>query len=168
MRLGLAVAVIRTPAIVIGVGSPHRRDDSVGLAVVGLLRDWELPGVTYAESDRGTLCLIELWQDAQTAVVVEGVRPPHGEPGRIHRLSAHHPAAAAPGSARAHGAHLGDAVALARALDRLPPRLLLYAVEIGDTRPGPGLSPEVADAAVTVADEIAGLLRTGVLARSGR
>lgn len=156
-----------TPAIVIGVGDECRRDDGVGAVVVELLRGRHLPDVACAESERGTLCLIELWQDADTAIVVEGVRPPLCRPGRIHRLSAQHPSASGRGNGRSHGAHLGDAVALARALDRLPRRLLLYAVEVADTGRGFGLSPEVARAAVIISDEIAELLGAAALAPDG-
>ena len=61
---------------------------------------------------------------------------------------------------RQHGIALGDAVALARALDQLPQRLLLYAVEVVNTDFGIGLSAEVAPVVRIVADEIADLLGT--------
>jgi hydrogenase maturation protease len=54
--------------------------------------------------------------------------------------------------------HLGDVVELARALDRLPERLLIFAVEVTDTGYGLGLSAAVAGATANVANEIARLL----------
>jgi hydrogenase maturation protease len=144
--------------IVIGVGNEYRRDDGVGPGVLALLRRRDLPGVVYAECDGEPITLIELWQDAELAVVVDAVRTPAAHPGRVHRLSARHPAAAGAASASSHGVDLGDAVALARALDRLPRHLLLYAVEVTDTGFGVGLSDAVADAARRVADEIADML----------
>jgi hydrogenase maturation protease len=156
--------------MVIGIGNIYRRDDALGPTVVELLRARGLAGVTYAESDGEPIQLIELWQDASFAVVIDAVRaasarpgaasPRPGaaspRPGRVHRLSALHPSAGA--SASSHGVDLGDAIALARALDRLPPRLLVYAVEVAETGFGVGLSPEVAAAAHEVAEEIADLL----------
>jgi hydrogenase maturation protease len=152
--------------IVIGVGNEYRRDDGLGPEVVALLRDRDLPGVTYAECDGEPVTLIELWQDADVAVVVDAVRAPDARPGRVHRLSARHPAASATGAASSHGVDLGDAVALARALGRLPRHLLLYAVEVSDTGFGMGLSAPVAAAAQRVADEIGDLLGSDVA--SGR
>jgi hydrogenase maturation protease len=148
-----------TRVTVIGVGNEFRRDDAVGLAVVASLRRRELDGVECAESDGEPVGLIELWQDADTAVVVDGVRTAQPRPGRVHRLSADHPSAAPAGASSSHGVDLGEAVALARTLGLMPRRLLLYAIEIADTGFGVGLSPQVASAAHDVADEIAELLR---------
>jgi hydrogenase maturation protease len=61
-------------------------------------------------------------------------------------------------AASSHGVSLGEAVDLARALDRMPERLLLLAVEAEDVGFGLGLSQPVADAVVSVADEIADLV----------
>jgi hydrogenase maturation protease len=94
-----------------------------------------------------------MWQDAELAIVVDAVlgSPPH--PGRIHRL-----ALGRTGSERAassHGMDLGEAVELARQLGRLPKRMVLFAVEVADVRPGVGLSAEVAAGAERLAEEIA-------------
>jgi hydrogenase maturation protease len=145
--------------VVIGVGNPYRRDDGLGPAVVSLLRDRGLPGIEVAESDGEPSRLIELWTGASLAVVVDAIltRPAH--PGRVHRLSAYHPVVSAGATAASsHGVSLGEAVDLARALDRMPERLLLLAVEAEDVGFGLGLSQPVADAVVSVADEIADLV----------
>lgn len=153
------------PMIVISVGNEYRRDDGLGPAVLGLLRAMELPAVAFAECDGEPIGLIEAWQDAEFAVVVDAVRAPDARPGSVHRLSAQHPSAAGSGTASSHGVDLGDAVALARALDRLPRHLLLYAVEVADTGFGIGLTAEVAAAARTVALEIAELLTADTASR---
>jgi hydrogenase maturation protease len=145
--------------VVIGVGNPYRRDDGLGPAVVSLLRDRGLGQIEVAESDGEPSRLIELWTGASLAVVVDAIltRPAH--PGRVHRLSAYHPAVTAGATAASsHGVSLGEAVDLARALDRMPERLLLLAVEAEDVGFGVGLSQPVADAVVAVADEIAELV----------
>jgi len=51
-----------------------------------------------------------------------------------------------------HGFGLDDAVGLGRALDRMPGRLIVHAVEAGDLSQGTGLSPAVA----AVIDTLAG------------
>jgi hydrogenase maturation protease len=149
-------------AIVIGVGNPYRRDDGFGPAVLSLLRDEHLSGVDLVECDGEPGRLIDLWDGAPLAVVVDAVRAEPTRPGRLHRLSAHHPAVTRPAGASSHGAGLGEAVDLARALDRMPERLLLFAVEADDVGFGLGLTPAVADAAREVAAEIAELVGAGV------
>ncbi|MFF4650767.1 hydrogenase maturation protease [Streptomyces sp. NPDC001380] len=70
------------------------------------------------------------------------------------------------GQASSHGLGLGEAVELARALDRLPGRLVVYAVEGRDTSCGTGLSEPVAEAVGPLADRIAAEV-AGHLARTG-
>lgn len=149
--------------VVIGIGNPYRRDDGFGPVVISLLRERGLPGVILAECEGDLGSLIELWGGASLAVVVDAVRTRLSRPGRVHRLSAYHPAAAAtPAAASSHGLGLGEAVSLARALDRMPARLLLFAVEAGDVDYGVGLTPAVSAAADQVAAEIAELVQVGV------
>jgi hydrogenase maturation protease len=143
--------------VVIGVGNPFRRDDGVGPAVVDLLRD-RRTGVRLVACDGEPTALIDAWTGADRAVVVDAVRVVAGEVGRIHRFSAEHPGATRTGVTAPHAADLGDAVALARVLDRMPTELLIFGVEVDDVRFGPGLSPAVASAARRLADEIAALL----------
>ena len=71
------------------------------------------------------------------------------EPGTIHRLDAlteRLPAELSRGSTHAFG--LAEAVELARALERLPGRLLVFGIEGKRFDAGAGLSPEVEQAAV--------------------
>src|SRR3954452_21613746 len=128
--------------VLIGVGNPFRRDDGVGPAVVELLRE-RLTGVRIVTCDGETTALIDAWTGVDRAVVVDAVRVTAGHPGRIHRFSADHPTATRAGVSTPHAADLGDAVSLARALDRMPRSLLIFGVEVGDVGFGPGLSPVV-------------------------
>jgi len=99
---------------------------------------------------------MELWDGADLAILVDAilvdaVRTGPARPGRIHRLSV--PAAGC-GAASTHGPGLGEAVELARVLDRLPARLVLYAVEVTDVGHGRGLSLPVAAASRRLAERI--------------
>lgn len=147
-----------TPAsgrvVVIGVGNPFRRDDGVGPAVVHRLRRRHLPGVALVESDGEPTQLLDLWADVDLAIVVDAVRLAQPVPGRIHRRSLRHPSTPRMTFANSHSIDLGEAVALAAALDRLPPALRLYAVEAADTSVGVGLSPAVAVAATELVEEL--------------
>jgi len=138
--------------VVIGVGNAYRRDDGAGLALAGrLVRS---PGVEVVRCEDEPTRLLEAWAGADLALVVDAVSS-GAEPGTVHRLDASCrplPAAVFRGSTHALG--LGEAIELARALGRLPGRLLVYGVEGADFGTGEGLSPAVTAALGPLADEL--------------
>ena len=82
------------------------------------------------------------------------------EPGTIHRVDAHaQPIAKKFFRFSTHAFGLAEAVELARALGRLPPRLIVYGVEGTTFEAGIGLSPEVAAAVQEVVERVLGELR---------
>ena len=98
--------------------------------------------------------LIEEWTGADGVIVVDAVSS--GAPaGTIHRLdplSAPIPAALSQGSTHAFG--LAETIELARALDRLPDRLLVYGIEGERFEAGDELSPPVSAAVDAVREEL--------------
>jgi hydrogenase maturation protease len=144
----------RPPVVVIGVGNEFRRDDGAGPAVIGQLRDLALCGVGLVITDGEPTRLIGAWTGAALAVVVDAVRaqPPH--PGRVHCFVVDRPGADAGRTASSHGFGLDDAIALAVALDRMPGRLIVHAIEAADLTQGTGLTPPVAAAVGLVATAI--------------
>ncbi|MDH6144285.1 MULTISPECIES: hydrogenase maturation protease [Kitasatospora] len=151
--------------VVIGVGNEYRHDDGVGWAVVNRLaeRDGQRPlpvGTVLRVCDGDPARLITLWEAADLAIVVDAAHAHPGHPGRVHRLELDgRQLPASSGSTSSHGLGLGEAVELARALDRLPRRLVVYAVEGTDTSLGTGLSAPVAAAVEPLTDRIAAALR---------
>ncbi len=144
----------REPAVVIGVGNEFRRDDGAGPAVISRLRDLVPDGVELVITDGEPTRLIEAWTGAALAVVVDAVRaqPPH--PGRIHRFVVDRPGAGIARTASSHGLGLDDAIALALALDQMPGRLIVHAIEAADLTQGTGLTPAVAEAIAVAAAAI--------------
>ena len=144
----------RELTVVIGVGNEFRRDDGAGPAVVGCLRGLVPPAVKLVITDGEPTRLIEAWTGAALAVVVDAVRaqPPH--PGQIHRFQVDRPGVSAGRATSSHGFGLDDAISLAVALDRMPGRLIVHAIEAADLAHGPGLTPAVAAAVRVVADAI--------------
>jgi sulfhydrogenase subunit alpha len=136
----------RVPAVVIGVGNEFRRDDGAGPAVVRRLSDLVPSGVGLVITDGEPTRLIDAWTGAALAVVVDVVRaqPPH--PGRVHRFVLDRPKADVARTASSHGFGLDDAIGLAVALDRMPGRLIVHAIEAADLTQGTGLTPPVAAA----------------------
>ncbi|MFB8771566.1 hydrogenase maturation protease [Streptomyces broussonetiae] len=152
--------------VVIGVGNEFRHDDGVGWAVTARLAERAAarplpPGTVLENCDGDPARLLGLWEDAALAVVVDAAhaRPPH--PGRVHRLTLDGTGTARTTTTSSHGLGLGDAVELSRVLDRLPGRLVVYAVEGADRSQGRGLSAAVAARVEEVADSVEADLRHG-------
>jgi hydrogenase maturation protease len=148
---------VESPAqvVVIGVGNDYRHDDGLGPAVLARLRDLDLAGARLAVTDGDPSRLIDLWTGADLAVVVDAAHAAPPRPGRVHRLTLAGAAGLDRAAASTHGLGLGDAVELARTLDRLPRQLVVYAVEPADVTLGVGLSPAVAAAVAPVAAAVA-------------
>ncbi len=144
----------RPLTVVIGIGNEFRRDDGAGPAVIARLRGRVPPGVRLVITDGEPTRLIDAWTGAALAVVVDAVRaePPHL--GRVHRFALDRPGPGAARPASSHGFGLDDAIALAAALDRMPGRLIVHAVEAADLTQGPGLTPAVAAVVDIVASAI--------------
>ena len=139
------------PAVVIGVGNEFRRDDGAGPAVVAALRDLAPDGVRLVVTDGEPARLIEAWAGAALAVVVDAVRAQPSRPGKVHRFVVDRPGTGTGRPASSHGLGLDDAISLAVALDRMPARLIVHAIEAADLTLGPGLTPPVAAAVGIVA-----------------
>jgi len=137
----------RRPVVVIGVGNEFRRDDGIGPEVVSRLRRQAPDGVRLLVSDGDPTRMIEAWTGASLAVVVDVVLADSPVAGRLHRIVVDQADDASTHPVSSHGLGLGESVALARALGRMPERLIVHAVEAADVRQGVGLSPAVAAAA---------------------
>lgn len=147
--------------VVIGVGNAYRRDDGLGPAVLDRLAGGDpLPGVRLVAETGETSRLIDAWCGADLAIVVDAVRAEPARPGRIHRFTVpgRAPDGRQDGAASSHGLGLGEAVELAGLLDRLPARLVFFAVEVAEVGFGAGLSARVSAAAGEVAARIRGEL----------
>ena len=90
--------------------------------------------------------MIDLWEGARLAVVIDAVRDTAMPPGHTCQLAVDALDGAADGAASSHGIGLGDTVELARVLGRLPARLTVLAVVGRDFGFGTGLTAEVAAA----------------------
>jgi hydrogenase maturation protease len=146
-------------ARLIAVGNPFWRDDAAGLAVARRVRAAAPAGVEVVELGGDPASLLEALRDADPVVIVDAVRS-GAPPGSIHRLEVHDGDQLPDRRPRhsSHGLALGDLVALAHTLDRLPRRLVLIGIEAARLGPGAGLSPRVAAAAETVARQVLGEL----------
>ncbi|HZP53910.1 hydrogenase maturation protease [Actinocrinis sp.] len=165
--------------IVIGVGTDLRGDDGFGGAVIEALR--KQPALRdralLARCDGEPARMIDLWEGFRYALVIDAVRGGSERFGFVYRHdfasgttsgSARQQRETAPGGEPAGNGHaigLGAAVRLGRVLDRLPGRLILYAVHGRDFRLGAPLSGPVAQAVPALAGrisrEVLGVLSLG-------
>ena len=124
--------------LLIGIGNPDRGDDAAGLEVARRVR--------FTDSSQlvnGSFELMDLWADADEVIVVDAARS--GAPaGTIHRIMAdREPLPEGLFSTSTHSIGVAETVELARSLGRLPPRLLIYGIEVAEVGLGDGLSREV-------------------------
>ena len=128
---------------IIGVGNEYRGDDAAGVFIARKIEDEKLPGVNvFIQSGEGA-ALIEAWQDFDFVVIVDASRS-NSSAGKIFRFDAKREKL--PDSFFSYSTHafsVAEAVELARVLNRLPPRLIVYAVEGKNFEIGVGLSPEI-------------------------
>jgi hydrogenase maturation protease len=115
-------------------------------------------GVELAEREGEPTALIDAWDGADSLWLVDAVSS-GADAGTIHRLDAsEHELPAELFRASTHHVGLAEAVELARALERLPPKTVVYGFELGAE-----LTPAVAVAAERVAaavqEEVAECMR---------
>jgi len=142
------------PILVIGIGNEYRSDDGVGLVVARGLRAKNLPGVLVTESSGDGVALMEVWEAASAVILIDAVSSGTAS-GTIYRFDA--PTQPLPMGVSFHSTHafgVAEAIGLAGALQQLPPCLIMYAVEGESFSAGVGLSPEVAEAAQRVVEQV--------------
>ena len=140
--------------VVIGAGNLYRSDDGAGIAIVRALSGRVPSHVRVLERDGEAASMIEAWRACDLAVIVDAVRGPE-EAGHIYRFDVLEEAL--PVELFQYSTHtfgIGPAVELARVLDRLPNRLIVYGIEGRDFTTGTALSPEVKSAVTQAANRI--------------
>jgi hydrogenase maturation protease len=161
-----------TRHVVIGVGNDYRGDDGAALAVVRRLEGEAPADVTVRAFEQEPTRLIDGLVGAESAVVVDAVAS-GAEPGTLHRFDASaEPIPARVFRSSTHAFGVGEAIELARALGKLPRRVVVYGIEGASFAAGEGLSPAVAEAVelavAAVLEELARLTREEEPCTSGR
>jgi len=158
MRTGGAGRVV-----VAAVGSPFRRDDAAGPAVLDRVVA-ELGGVDVLGALASPWHLLGAWDGADLAIVVDAVAA-GDEPGTVHvvevdtAFSVAERGGAAPRTS-SHGVGVIEALHIAVALGTAPARVVLVGVAGEDFGPGAGLTPSASRAverAARVVGELAGV-----------
>ena len=130
--------------LILGLGNPLRGDDGVGCRMVEELMHPELPpGVQVLDGGAGGLGLLDLMEGWERVVIVDAAEMGQ-KPGEFVRFT---PAdvrlASASDRFSLHHAGLSEVLALADALDRTLPEMVIFGVQPARVGWGEGLSPAV-------------------------
>jgi hydrogenase maturation protease len=143
------------PILVIGLGNPLRGDDGVGPRLVEELTRRGLPGGVMA-LDRGSggLDLLQVLEGRQRVVVVDAADVGR-EPGQFVRFTPDQARLAqAADRFSLHNAGLGETLALANALGRTLPHMVIFGVQPAEVGWREGLSPAVETMLPALADAV--------------
>lgn len=137
--------------LVIGIGNPDRGDDGVGPLVSRSLEDC-MKDIRVLSRDSDMLALLEDWAETDHVFLIDATTT-LSAPGRVHRIDlAQEELPRELSFSSTHALDVGHTIALARTLGRLPPHVILYAIEGKCFEPGSAMSPEVMTAIAEVSD----------------
>jgi len=149
----------------VGLGSPHG-DDRIGWVVVQELAT-AMPGKVDARTGRHPAELLDWLYGVDDLVVCDACRS-GGRTGQLHRWCWPTDSLAIPERSGSHDLTLPFALALAGRLGRLPERVTVWGVELGDASPNGPLSGAVQNAVPWIVQTIADDLRAGRSRREPR
>jgi len=141
--------------LVLGLGNPLRGDDGVGPRLVEELARRGLPtGVTALDGGAGGLGLLQVLDGWQRVVVVDAADVGR-EPGQFVRFTPDQARLAqAADRFSLHNAGLGEILALANALGRTLPPMVIFGVQPAEIGWREGLSPAVEAALPAMIDAV--------------
>ena len=135
---------VSSGVIVIGIGNAWAGDDAAGLLVARMVRERAPAGVAVVEHEGESTALLDVWDGARIAIIVDATSG-GGNPGTVRVLDAtREPLSGDLTGASTHAFGLAEAIELARALGRLPERLIVVGIEgerfDAGARPDPAVS----------------------------
>ena len=140
--------------LVLGIGNPWQGDDAAGLVAAERIRERVRQAVEVKLLEGEPVSLVDAWDGADEVLLVDAVRS-GAPPGFVHRIDASAgPLPATLTAASTHTLGVGEAIELARALGRLPRRVVLYGIEAERIAAGAELTPAVARAVDDVVERI--------------
>jgi len=138
----------------IGVGNRFRGDDGVGWEIVEKLKAEILPDAQVIEASGEGASLIESMKGKDRVLMFDAVYS-GAKAGSIFRFEAHsQPIPAKFFNYSTHAFSLAEAIELARALNQLPEKLIVYGIEGKNFQSGIGLSVEVKNAVSEVIKKV--------------
>ena len=132
--------------LIIGVGNPFRGDDAAGLLAVRQVKSAGPISAQFVEHSGEGASLMDAWKGARAVVLIDAVSS-GGRPGTIYRLEpASKPLPAEMFQSSTHAFSIPQAIEMSRALNELPPQVVIFGIEGKNFQAGTELSAEVNDA----------------------
>jgi hydrogenase maturation protease len=130
--------------LVLGLGNPLRGDDGVGPFVVKALEERHLPqGVEALDGGSGGLALLQIIEGRDRVIVIDAAEMGR-QPGEFVRFQPEEARFAQRSEEFSfHETGLGEALALAKALDQPLPEMVIFGVQPAQMDWGESLSPAV-------------------------
>lgn len=131
--------------VVIGIGNPYRGDDAIGWAVVEALSK---KSAIHTLKLRGDIVeLMDVFVKYPSVYIVDACSSDKDPAGTFQRIDVHRqPLWVENNQTSTHGFSVSQAVALAKNLDELPARLIIYAISGDNFSMCEKISPPVAQA----------------------
>lgn len=140
--------------LIVGVGNKNRADDAAGLLVADDLEGNTPPGVAIEKCSGEPGELIDYFEEYSEIFLVDALKSTDN-PGQIHRINVKEeelPAQIFPTSTHSFGVY--EAVELARKLQELPDKLIIYGITGGEFEIGGEVTPAVSSSVAQVVDQI--------------
>lgn len=136
----------------VGIGNPYRSDDAAGWAVIDAL-EGQVHGSIQLSKQRGDIAeLLDVFSTSQTVFLVDACLSTEGGWQRIDLCR--QPLPEENTQTSTHGLSVAQAIALAKNLEIMPPKLILYAIAGDQYGVGGRLSPHVEKSVKQVVKEI--------------
>ena len=138
--------------LILGLGNEDRSDDAAGLLAT---RKLAALGFDTCEPGNDPLALIESWSHSAYVILIDATMS-GAAPGTIHVWDVRS-APLPPGryACSTHALGVAEAIEIARALDRLPPKFIFYGIEGLRFEPGGAPSPAVLEAVERLVRQVA-------------
>ena len=131
--------------VVIGIGNSFRGDDAAGREVARRVQDLVPEELEVVVCGLEPTRLIDAWDGADAAIIVDAVSS-EAEPGSVHRFDAtSDPLPSREFRSSTHALGIGETIELARAIGRLPSRVVVFGIEGEVFGSGTGLSDRAED-----------------------
>jgi hydrogenase maturation protease len=143
--------------VVIGIGNDLRRDDGIGPAVAAAVATRSLPGVLVLACAAEPAAILDAWDGADVAVLIDAAVDVDLVPGRVRRWAVADLAVSDPLSS--HDLDLRQTYELGLALDRVPQSAVVITVDAADTTHGSGLTPAVAAALPEAVERVLAVIK---------
>jgi hydrogenase maturation protease len=128
--------------LIVGVGNPYRHDDAAGWAAIDILQHKHIEGITLQKIRAEALELIDLFGLYPTIYLIDAFQREHTTDS-FARIDALQTSLLQQNNTSSHGFGVAHTIELARQMNMLPQKLIIYAVAAQDFSIGQQISDDI-------------------------